>query len=254
MGRSRRRAEPSCSGGALFLGSRLNVPIGESGAGRSQDRFSRSPVNPELFNELIKGYAVSQPVEELLHWKSAATKARRADSCDPDRHQTASHSRVTTSFIGIMRTRGAGYEHLQSSLSSDERPVRMPSPMVLSRCGYLLHCGVADLYGNGKANDVNSAKVQAVESATGFRVQIPRRHDEDRAGYRPEIERDMDGGFGNRGTRMEKRPHSWPALGIRQRRNGGRGANSHGSPPARSALASRVSIDRRSCLGRKSEF
>ena len=26
-------------------------------------------------------------------------------------------------------------------------------------------------------------------------------------GYRPEIERDMDGGFGNRGTRMEKRPH-----------------------------------------------
>ena len=26
-------------------------------------------------------------------------------------------------------------------------------------------------------------------------------------GYRPEIERDMDGGFGNRGTRMENRPH-----------------------------------------------
>ena len=60
----------------MFLGSRLNVPIGKSGAGRSQDRFRRSPVDPELFNELIKRYAVSQPVKELLHRKSAATKAR----------------------------------------------------------------------------------------------------------------------------------------------------------------------------------
>ena len=109
----------------MFLGSRLNVPIGESGAGRSQDRFSRSPVNPEFFNEFIKGYAVSQPVEELLHWKSTATKARRpahAIRIDPNCLFEGYYV-----FHWNHATRGAGYEYL-NPVCRLTTSVRLPPP------------------------------------------------------------------------------------------------------------------------------
>ena len=77
---------------------------------RSQDRFRRSPVDPELFSELIKRYAVSQPVKELLHRKPAATKARcpaHAIRIDPNRlfesHHVLHRDRAVC---------GSGYEYL----------------------------------------------------------------------------------------------------------------------------------------------
>ena len=55
------------------------------GTRRPQNRFSGSPVDPELLHELIERHAVREPIEQMLHGKSATAETRRPRSSGRDR-------------------------------------------------------------------------------------------------------------------------------------------------------------------------
>ena len=74
--KSPHRAGPSCP--RCLLWEERRTSVAEVDAGRTQNGLGGPPIDAEVLDELIEGYAVRKPVEELLHREPATPEARRA--------------------------------------------------------------------------------------------------------------------------------------------------------------------------------